>query len=73
LHEYLCYLLLDFAAIDRELEDVPLAAAFRWSERLDIAPQFEKLALKELGIGKRLFNKIKKEAATMLEQAEARQ
>jgi hypothetical protein len=70
--EYLCYLLLDFAAIDRDLEDVPLAAALQWSERLEIADQFEKLALKELGIGKRAFNKIKKEADSLLKQAEAR-
>ena len=71
-HEYLCYLLLDFAAIDRDLEDVPLAAALDWSERLEIAEQFEKLALKELGIGKRQLTKLKKEAATMLAKAEAK-
>lgn len=70
--EYLCYLLLDFAAIDRDLEDVPLAATLQWSEQLEIAEQFEKLALKELGLGKRAFNKIKKEADSLLKQAEAR-
>ncbi len=70
--EYLCYLLLDFAAIDRELEDVPLAAALDWSGRLDLEEPFEKLALKELGMGKRPFNKLKKEAKTMLTKAEAK-
>ena len=70
--EYLCYLLLDFAVIDRDLEDVPLAAALDWSERLEIAEQFEKLTLKELGIGKRQFNKLKKESAAMLVKAEAK-
>lgn len=70
--EYLCYLLLDFAVIDRDLEDVPLAAALDWSERLEIPQQFEKLALKELGIGKRQLNKLKKESAEMLAKAEAR-
>jgi hypothetical protein len=69
--EYLCYLLLDFVAIDRDLEDVPLAAALGWSERLEISEQFEKLVHKELGIGKRLINKVKKEAAGMLAKAEA--
>jgi hypothetical protein len=69
--EYLCYLLLDFAAIDRDLEDVPLAAALDWSERLEISEQFEKLALKELGIGKRQLNKLKKESGAMLAKAEA--
>lgn len=68
--EYLCYLLLDFAAIDRDLEDVSLAAALDWSERIEIADQFEKLALKELGIGKRQWNKLKKDAPAMLAKAE---
>jgi len=53
------------------LEDVPLAAALHWSERLEMAEQFEKLALKELGIGKRQINKLKKEATAMLAKAEA--
>lgn len=72
MREYLCYLLLDFAVIDRDLEDVPLAAALDWSGRLEIAEQLEKLALKELGLGKRPLNKLKKEAAAMLVKAEAR-
>lgn len=69
--EYFCYLLLDFAAIDPELEETPLAAALVWSEQLDLAELFEKLALKELGLGKRQLNKVKKEAAAMLAQSEA--
>lgn len=68
--EYLCYLLLDFVVIDRELEDNPLAAALEWSERLGISELFDKLALKELGIAKRQLNKLKKEAATMLAKVE---
>ncbi len=70
--EYLCYLLLDFAVVDRDLEDVPLAAALDWSERLEIAEQFEKLVLKELGIGKRQLNKLKKDAAALLQKAESK-
>ena len=69
--EYLCYLLLDFAVVDRDLEDVPLAAALDWAERLELAEQFEKLALKELGIGKRQFNKLKKDAAALVAKAES--
>ncbi|MEO8354080.1 MAG: hypothetical protein ABI680_20315, partial [Chthoniobacteraceae bacterium] len=69
--EYLCYLLLDFAAVDRDLEDVPLATALDWAERLELAEQFEKLALKELGIGKRQFNKLKKDAAALVAKAES--
>jgi len=72
MREYLCYLLLDFAAIDPELEDVPLAAALDWSARLEIAEPFEKLAHKELGLGKRQLNKLKKEMAGILARAEAK-
>jgi hypothetical protein len=68
--EYLCYLLLDFVAIDPELEDVPLAAALEWSGRLEITETFEKFALKELGLGKRQLNKVKKESQAMLRKAE---
>ena len=72
LREYLCYLLLDFAAIDRDLEELPLAAALDWSERLEIAEQFERLAVKELGMPKRQLNKLKKEATAMLMKAEGK-
>lgn len=69
--EYLCYLLLDFAAIDPELEEVPLAAALDWAGRLGMAETFEKIAIKELGLGKRRLNKVKKEAEALLRKAEA--
>lgn len=68
--EYLCYVLLDFASVDPQLEDTPLAAALQWSERLGVAELFEKLAVKELGIGKRQLNKVKKDAESLLEKAE---
>jgi hypothetical protein len=68
--EYWCYLLLDFAVADRDLEEVPLAAALDWSGRLQIAQLFESLALKELGIGKRQLNTLKRNAAALLANAE---
>jgi hypothetical protein len=69
--EYLCFLLLDFAAVDPDLEDLPLAAALTWSAQLDIAEPFEKIAVKELGIGKRPLNKLKKDALALLAKAAA--
>ncbi len=39
--EYLAFLLLDFAVVDRELEDGPLAAAWEWSQRLEIDDVFD--------------------------------
>ncbi len=68
--EFQTYLLLDFAAADAALEDLPLAAALQWSERLEIADVFEKAAIKELGIGKRQLTKLKKDAATLLAKAD---
>jgi hypothetical protein len=70
--EYWLYLLLDFAAGDGELEDVPLAAAIVWARRLEMLEAFEKLAMKELGLPKRQFTKVKKDAAELLEKAEAK-
>lgn len=70
--EYYCYLLLDFASIDPELEQLPLAAALLWSQRLEISEPFEKLVLKELSLGKRALSKLKKEAAGLIEMAEAK-
>jgi hypothetical protein len=69
--EFLCYVLLDFAAADPDLEELPLAAALDWSERLGFADAFEKLAAKELDLGKRKLGKLKKEAAALLAKAEA--
>jgi hypothetical protein len=71
LYEYFAYLLLDFAVIDRDLEDLPLASALNWSVRLGLSDQLEKIAIKELGMAKKQLNKLKKEAVTMLERADA--
>ncbi len=70
LKDYFCFLLLDFACVDPELEQVPLAAALQWSKRLGIEAEFEKLAIKELKLKTRELNKIKNEAAEILAKAE---
>ena len=71
LREYVCYLLLDFVAVDPELDEVPLAAALQFSERLELNGQFEKLAAKELKLKARDLKRIKEQAAEMLAKAEA--
>jgi len=71
LYEYFAYLLLDFTVIDPTLEDLPLACALDWSMRLGLSEQFEKIVTKELGIAKKQINKLKKEALSMLERANA--
>ncbi|MFT3782745.1 MAG: M48 family metalloprotease [Nibricoccus sp.] len=70
LKDYFAFLLLDFAHVDRELEDVPLAAALRWAENLGISSHFEKLVGKELGIKTRELNKLKPRISDLLALAE---
>lgn len=69
--EYLTYLLLDFAAADPALEELPLAHTLLWSEKLGVAKEFEKLVVKDLGIAKRQWGRIKKSAAELVTKAEA--
>ncbi|PWU14825.1 MAG: hydrolase [Verrucomicrobia bacterium] len=71
LREYLCYVLLDFAKADLDLEEMPLAAALELSRQLEFDAQFEKLAAKELKMKARDVRRIKEQAAEMLAKAEA--
>lgn len=68
--DYLCYVLLDFASADPELDDLPLAAALELARELGIGAHFEKLATKELKLKARDLRKLKEEAAGMLAKAE---
>jgi len=70
LKDYFAYLLLDFAKIDPELEDVPLAHTLRWAEQLGIATHFEKLLTKELGVKTRELTKLKPRINDLLSLAE---
>jgi hypothetical protein len=73
LQEYLCYLLLDFVVADRELEELPLAAALELARRLEIETLFEKIALKELKVKAKELRKLKEQASVLLAKAEAEQ
>jgi hypothetical protein len=70
LREYLCYVLLDFAKADPELEELPLAAAIELSRQLEFDAQFEKLAAKELKMRVRDVRRIKEQAPEMLAREE---
>jgi hypothetical protein len=69
-HEYVAYLLLDFSVADRELDDVPLAAALELARRLGIANTFERFVQKDLAMPKRQFTKLKQDASALLAKAE---
>jgi hypothetical protein len=71
LREYVCYVLLDFAKADPELDDMPLAAALELSRQLELDAQFEKLAAKELKMRVRDVRKLKEQASELLAKAEA--
>jgi hypothetical protein len=71
LREYFCYVLLDFARIDAELEELPLVAALDLSRQLELEAQFEKLAARELKLKVRDVRKLKDQAAELLAKAEA--
>jgi hypothetical protein len=70
LQDYFCYVLLDFVAVDGSLEDLPLAAALRLSDQLQLGPRFREIALRELSIGKRHFHKVERDAAELLVAAD---
>ncbi|OGV64928.1 MAG: hypothetical protein A3K19_03380 [Lentisphaerae bacterium RIFOXYB12_FULL_65_16] len=69
LKEYFCYVLLDFATVDRSLEDAPLAAALEFSRKLGLGELFGPIATKELGLKKKQFEKLSASAAELLEKA----
>jgi hypothetical protein len=70
LREYICYLLLDFATADPELDEVPLAAALDFAQRLEIDSAFEKLAARELKLRARDIKRVKNAAQELLTKAE---
>jgi hypothetical protein len=71
LRDYFCYVLLDFVTADPELEEAPLAAALELSRQLEINPQFEKLAAKELKMKLRDVRKLNEQATEIMAKAEA--
>jgi hypothetical protein len=70
LRNYFCYLLLDFVTCDADLEEAPLAAAFLFLQEVGMASEFTPLVKKELKLSKRLLQKVEKDAAKIIRQAE---
>jgi len=70
LRDYLCFLLLDFVVADPELEQMPLAAALRLAQQLEVDKEFQKIVSKELKIRAKDIEKLKAEASELLATAE---
>lgn len=67
--DYFCYVLLDFAVVDRDLEEASLAAALLLSNRLNLGDRFRQLALKELKLRKKQMESLEASAATIVARA----
>jgi len=69
MQEYYCFVLLDFVAADRDLEEMPLAAALALSEKLGLKDRFADIAQRELRLRKKQFEKIDHEKDRLLAEA----
>lgn len=69
--DYFCYVLLDFAAVDPELESAPLREAFRLTSDLAWDSRLESLLVKELKLKKRDAQQLRAEARDSQEQPDA--
>jgi Zn-dependent protease with chaperone function len=70
-HDYVAALLLDLALADRDMEEVPLAASIELAKAWGVAPGFEARVQRDLKMPKRQFNKLKQEAAALVERTGA--
>ncbi|OYV03848.1 MAG: hypothetical protein CFE26_20005 [Verrucomicrobiales bacterium VVV1] len=68
--EFLCNVMLDFCAVDPDLEDLPVAAAIEQARGMECLSHFEKIATKELKLKARDLKRLKENAAGMLAVAE---
>ncbi|MDZ7619187.1 MAG: M48 family metalloprotease [Patescibacteria group bacterium] len=69
MRDYYCYVLLDFVTADRDLEELPLAAALSLTERLGLKDRFLDIARKELRLRKKQLERIDTEKDALLAKA----
>lgn len=69
--KYWCYLLLDFARADREMEDGPLSRALLLAERWGLQEPFEAVIAKELRMNKRQLARLRKQAPDLVLRIES--
>jgi len=66
LKDYYCFVLLDFVSADRDLEELPLAAAIVLAREIGLADQFRTRAMKDLRILARRYDALASKAANLL-------
>lgn len=67
--DYACYLMLDFAAADPAMEELPLVYTLHLAEKMELRDRMEELANRELKITKKALAKLRQDGADMLEKA----
>jgi hypothetical protein len=71
LHDYFCYVLLDFVTVDRDATEPALAAALLLCRRAGLAKRFGEIAVKELGLAKKQFAKLERDAEAIVAACDA--
>ena len=67
--DFFTYVLLDFATVDRDLEQNGLVAALKLADELGIGDRLEKVAMKELNAKKRDLTRLRKDAVQLMQSA----
>jgi hypothetical protein len=67
--EFLCQVLLDFCAVDPDLDELPVAAAIERARGLECLSHFEKLATKELKLKAKDLKRLKEKSSELLAAA----
>ncbi|WP_425398482.1 M48 family metalloprotease [Aeoliella sp.] len=70
LRDYFCYVMIDFATADRELEEAPLAHAIGVSESIGLKDRLLELAAKELRLRKKQVEKLDHDREKLITAAE---
>lgn len=68
--DYVCFVLLDFVAADRDLDEPSLAAAITVAEQLGVKERFLELARQELRLRKNQLEKVDDRKAAILQEAD---
>jgi hypothetical protein len=69
MQDYYCFVMLDFVTSDRDLEEMPLAAALSLAEQLGLKDRFTEIAKRELRLRKKQLEKIDGEKENLLAKA----
>ena len=67
--EFLCHVMLDFCAVDPDLDELPVAAAIERARDLECLSHFEKLAAKELKLKAKDLKRLKEKSSELLAAA----